>query len=57
MRRLRMEYNHDRITNCLRVSRIMCDPRISSNGKGEVHNTVVRPAVMHGAETKNAQEK
>ena len=55
-----MEYNHDRITNCLRVSGIMCDLRISSSGKGKVYNTVVRPAVMYGTETwamKKAQEK
>ena len=43
-----------------RVSGILCDRRISLRVKGKVYKTVVRPAMMYGAETwavKNAQEK
>ena len=38
----------------------MCDRRISLRVKGKVYKTVVRPAMMYGAETwavKKAQEK
>ena len=38
----------------------MCDRRISLRVKGKVYKTVVRPAIMYGAETralKKAQEK
>ena len=43
-----------------RVSGILCDRRISLRVKGKVYKTVVRPAMMYGAETwavKKAQEK
>ena len=43
-----------------RVSGILCDRRISLRVKGKVFHTVVRPAMMYGAETwavKKAQEK
>ena len=46
--------------NWKRVSGIWCDRRISLRVKGKVYKTVVRPAMMYGAETwavKNAQEK
>ena len=46
--------------NWKRVSRILCDRRISLRVKGKVYKTVVRPAMMYGAETwtvKKAQEK
>ena len=46
--------------NWKRVSRILCDRRISLRVKGEVYKTVVRPAMMYGSETwavKKAQEK
>ena len=46
--------------NWKRVSGILCNRRISLRVKGKVCNTVVRPAMMHGAETwavKKAQEK
>ena len=42
------------------VSGILCDRRISLRVKGKVYKTVVRPAMMYGAETwavKKAQEK
>ena len=47
-------------TNWKRVSGILCDRRISFGVKGKVYKTVVRPAMMYGAETwavKKAQEK
>ena len=47
-------------TNWKRVSRILSDPRISLRVKSKVYKTVVRPAMMYGAETwavKKAQEK
>ncbi len=34
-----------------RVSGILCDRRISLRIKGKVYKTVVRPAMMYGAET------
>ena len=37
--------------NWKRVSEILCDRRISLRVKGKVYKTVVRPAMMHGAET------
>ena len=43
-----------------RVSGILCDRRISLRVKGKVYKTVVRPAMMYGAETwavKKAQER
>ena len=43
-----------------RVSGILCDRRISLRVKGKVYKTVVRPAMMYGAETwevNKAQEK
>ena len=46
--------------NWKRVSGILCDRRISLRVKGKVYMTVVRPAMMYGAETwavKKAQEK
>ena len=46
--------------NWKRVSGILCDRRISMRVKGKVYKTVVRPAIMYGAETwavKKAQEK
>ena len=46
--------------NWKRVSGILCDRRISLRVKGKIHKTVVRPAMMYGAETwavKKAQEK
>ena len=46
--------------NWKRVSRILWDRRISLRVKGKVYKTVVRPAMMYGAETcavKKAQEK
>ena len=46
--------------NWKRVSGILCDRRISLRVKGKVYKTVVRPAMMYGAETwavKKAQEK
>ena len=45
--------------NWKRVSGIVCDRRISLRVKGKVYKTVVRPAMMYGAETwavKEAQE-
>ena len=45
--------------NWKRVSGILCDRRISLRVKGKVYKTVVRPAMMYGAETwavKKAQE-
>ena len=45
--------------NWKRVSGILCDRRISLRVKGKVYKTVVRPAMMYGAETwavKEAQE-
>ena len=42
------------------VSGILCDRRISFRVKGKVYKTVVRPAIVYGAETwavKKAQEK
>ena len=46
--------------NWKRVSRILCDRRISLRVKSKVYKTVVGPAKMYGAETwavKKAQEK
>ena len=46
--------------NWKRVSGILCDRRISLRVKGKVYKTVVRPAMMYGAETwavKKAQEE
>ena len=46
--------------NWKRVSGILCDRRISFRVKGKVYKTVVRPAMMYGAETwavKKAHEK
>ena len=46
--------------NWKRVSGILCDRRISLRVKGKVYKTVVRPAMMYGADTwavKKAQEK
>ena len=46
--------------NWKRVSGILCDRRISLRVKGKVYKTVVRPAMMYGAETwavKKSQEK
>ena len=37
--------------NWKRVSGILCDRRISLRVKGKVYKTVVRPAMMYGAET------
>ena len=42
------------------MSGVLCDRRISVKVKGRVHKTVVRPAMLHGAETwpmKKIQEK
>ena len=46
--------------NWKRVSGILCDRRISLRVKGKLYKTVVRPAIMYGAETwtvKKTQEK
>ena len=46
--------------NWKRVSGILCDRRISLRFKGKVYKTVVRPAMMYGAETcavKKTQEQ
>ena len=46
--------------NWKRVSGILCDRRINVRVKGKVYKTVVRPAMMYGADTwavKKAQEK
>ena len=46
--------------NWKRISGILCDRRIILRVKGKVYKTVVRPAMMYGAETwavKKAQEK
>ena len=43
-----------------RISSVLCDRRISLRVKEKVNNTVVRPAMMYGAETwavTKAQEK
>ena len=37
--------------NWKRVSGILCDRRISLRVKGKVFKTVVRPAMVYGAET------
>ena len=37
--------------NWKRISGILCDPRKSLRVKGKVYKTVVRPAMMYGAET------
>ena len=45
--------------NWKRVSGVLCDRRMNMKIKGKVHRTVVRPALMYGAETwalKKAQE-
>ena len=38
-------------TNWKGISGILCDRRISLRVKGKVYKTVVRPAMMYGAET------
>ena len=46
--------------NWKRVSGVLCDRRMNMKVKGKVYRTVVRPALMYGAETwalKKAQEK
>ena len=43
--------------NWKRVSGILCDRRISLTGKREVYKTVVRPAMMYGAETCAVKER
>ena len=46
--------------NWKRVSGVLCDRRMNMKIKGKVYRTVVRPALMYGAETwalKKAQEK
>ena len=46
--------------NWRRMSGDLCDRRINVKVKGRVHKTVVRPAMLHGAETwpvKKVQEK
>ena len=46
--------------NWKKVSGILCDRRLSLRVKGNVYKTVVRPAMMYGAEAwavKKAQEK
>ena len=46
--------------NWRRMSGVLCDRRINVKVKGRVHKTVVRPAMLHGAETwpvKKVQEK
>ena len=46
--------------NWRRISVILCDRRISLRVMGKVYNTVVRPAMMYGADTwavKKVQEK
>ena len=46
--------------NWKRISGILCDRRTSLRVKGKVYKTVVRPAMMYGAETwavKKAHEK
>ena len=53
---------HSRLKKWKRASGILCDRRISLRVKGKVYKTVVRPAMMYGAETwavnlKEAQEK
>ena len=43
-----------------RISGVLCDRRISLKVNGKVYKTIVRPAMMYGAETwavKKAQEK
>ena len=43
-----------------RVSGVLCDRRMNVKIKGKVYRTVVRPALMYGAEAwalKKAQEK
>ena len=46
--------------NWKKVSGVLCDRRVGIKLKGKVHKTVVRPAMMYGAETwaiKKTQEK
>ena len=46
--------------NWRKMSGVLCDRKISVKVKGRVHKTVVRPAMLHGAETwpvKKVQEK
>ena len=48
------------LKNWKRVSGVLCDRRMNVKIKGKVYRTVVRPALMYGAETwalKKAQEK
>ena len=45
--------------NWKRVSGVLCDMKMNVNINGKVYSTVVRPALMYGAETwalKKAQE-
>ena len=53
MRILLIEYNQDGKTGrgYRPVSGILCDRRISLRVNGKVYKTVVRPAMMYGAET------
>ena len=46
--------------NWKRMSGVLCDKRMSMKVKGKIHKTVVRPAMLYGAETwpsKKAQEE
>ena len=55
-----LDAERTRWKNWKRVSGILCDRRISLKVKGMVYKTVIRPAMMYGAETwavKTAQEK
>ena len=59
-RELDAEVTHRVQNNWKRVSGLLCDRRMNVKIKGKVYRTVVRPALMHGAETwalKTAQEK
>ena len=46
--------------NCKKMSGVLCDKRVNVKAKGRVFKTVVRPAMLYGAElwgSKRAQEK